>query len=46
MLGCRTTVPKMFGSRGDVRWDPPLPVATLAVLVVKIGVKKFCNCPV
>jgi hypothetical protein len=22
-----------------------LPVATLAVLVVKIGVKKFCNCP-
>ena len=22
-----------------------LPIATLAVLVVKIGVKKFCNCP-
>jgi hypothetical protein len=22
-----------------------LPVATLAVLVVKIAVKKFCNCP-
>ena len=22
-----------------------LPVATLAVLVVKIGVRKFCNCP-
>jgi hypothetical protein len=21
-----------------------LPIATLAVLVVKIGVKKFCNC--
>ena len=23
-----------------------LPVATLAVLVVKSGVKKLCNCPV
>ena len=22
-----------------------LPIATVAVLVVKIGVKKFCNCP-